>query len=209
MYNECEDFYEVVRLGQLPSHDIVVTNPPYSQDHIERCITFCIQNRKPWFVCVPNWVHKKEWYQQLIRHGSLAGEPPFYLAPLQRYDYWMPKWVKQEERPEHVGSDGKTSPFLSCWFVMVPGRNEALYEWLDTKAKTEKLGLVVAKTAKGLKWKIQPSLAKQMKEQEAKSEEAKTRKKKKKKKAEFQGAAGAQQRREAKVAAYHSSDDGE
>jgi len=148
-------------------------------------------------------VHKKDWYQQLIKDGSLASEPPFYMAPLQRYDYWMPTWVKGEERPEHVGSDGKTSPFLSCWFVMIPGKNEALYEWFDSKAKKEKLGVVVAKTAKGLKWKIQPSLAKQSTPEEI------ITKKKKKKKAVQGGSAGAQQRRDAKVAAYHSSDDGD
>ena len=58
-------------------------------------------NRRPWCLCLPNWVHKKDWYQKLIRDkgdGGLGAEPPFYMAPIQRYDYWMPSFVQGDDR---------------------------------------------------------------------------------------------------------------
>jgi len=36
-----------------------------------------------------------------------------HVAPVTPYCYVMPAWV--ENRPDHVGRDGATTPFLSCW----------------------------------------------------------------------------------------------
>merc|ERR1712232_740924 len=29
VYNECEDFYSLIREGRVPPHDVLVTNPPF------------------------------------------------------------------------------------------------------------------------------------------------------------------------------------
>lgn len=42
--NECEDFYEVMKSRRVPQHDVLVTNPPYSGDHIQRIFHFAIKN---------------------------------------------------------------------------------------------------------------------------------------------------------------------
>ncbi len=38
------DFYADVRKGRVPEYDILVTNPPYSGDHKERILKFCMDS---------------------------------------------------------------------------------------------------------------------------------------------------------------------
>ena len=59
VYNRKEDFYQVVKNGAVPEHDVVVTNPPYSLDHVQRIIRWLVRNGKPWFLLVPNYVYMK------------------------------------------------------------------------------------------------------------------------------------------------------
>lgn len=59
VYNRKEDFYQVVKNGTVPEHDVVVTNPPYSLDHIQRILRWLVRNGKPWFLLVPNYVYMK------------------------------------------------------------------------------------------------------------------------------------------------------
>ena len=40
VHNENEDFYEAVRTRNVPPYDVLVTNPPYSSDHIPRLFTW-------------------------------------------------------------------------------------------------------------------------------------------------------------------------
>lgn len=39
--------------GKLPEFDVLVTNPPFSGDHIERTLAFALACRKPWFLLLP------------------------------------------------------------------------------------------------------------------------------------------------------------
>ena len=64
VYNRCEDFYGKVAAGTVPEYDVLVTNPPYSHDHIERLLRYCATCKRPWFVLVPNFV---------VRVGSVGG----------------------------------------------------------------------------------------------------------------------------------------
>merc|ERR1719162_319128 len=54
--------------SKLPPFDILITNPPYSGDHINRLMQYLVTNTTlsnsstPWFLLMPNWVHKKEFY---------------------------------------------------------------------------------------------------------------------------------------------------
>lgn len=54
-----EDFYEMQRLQQIPSYDVLITNPPYSDDHINRLLTFATNCNKPYFLLMPNFVYAK------------------------------------------------------------------------------------------------------------------------------------------------------
>lgn len=40
VYNECEDFYAVIDGKRVPEHDVIVTNPPYSGDHVKRLLRY-------------------------------------------------------------------------------------------------------------------------------------------------------------------------
>jgi hypothetical protein len=68
----------------------------------------------------------------------------------------MPAWA---QRPDHVGQDGLTTPFLSSWYICAQGQTEAIASALDEKIKPEvSPEWVVARTSKGTKWKIQKHL---------------------------------------------------
>ncbi|CAM9405933.1 unnamed protein product [Phaeothamnion confervicola] len=74
VYNRKEDFYEVIASGRVPPYDVLVTNPPYSGDHIERIVRFCAGSHRPWLLLLPNYVYLKGWYGPLLR-GNGAGRP--------------------------------------------------------------------------------------------------------------------------------------
>ena len=42
--HEKRDFYADVAAGLVPAHDTLVTNPPYSADHKERCIEYAVES---------------------------------------------------------------------------------------------------------------------------------------------------------------------
>lgn len=50
VHNRNEDFYAAVEANRVPQHDVVVTNPPYTSDHVEKLMSFLVSNQKPFFV---------------------------------------------------------------------------------------------------------------------------------------------------------------
>ena len=112
VYNRNEDFYAVLAAGEVPPHDVVVTNPPYSGTHPQRVLRFLHENRKPWLALMPNWVYAKDYYEVcavssdsvLSASASTSSDTlsstmpspspvksPFYLVPYKRYYYWTPR----------------------------------------------------------------------------------------------------------------------
>ena len=127
VYNQPEDFYQVIQDGCVPQHDVVVTNPPYSGDHFERLIKFCVENNKPALLLIPEHLSKKKFVQSCL-------DKFFFLTPAERYFYWTPEGVRQKQDDE--GNDDKkqkntkkskqhknlmlgtrNSPFASHWFI--------------------------------------------------------------------------------------------
>lgn len=115
--NRNRDFYADVENGLIPHFDVVVTNPPYSGDHKERCVRFCVESARPWLLLMPNYVALKAYFKSSlatsVESTGGAGAGPtttvFYVSPHQKYEY---------EHPEGTGHE--TSPFHSLWFVGVP-----------------------------------------------------------------------------------------
>lgn len=68
IYNKKEDFYEMISLDRIPPYDVLVTNPPYSMDHMEQLLRFVMKSSKPWFLLLPNYVYCKDYYQNLFQH---------------------------------------------------------------------------------------------------------------------------------------------
>mmetsp|Transcript_20722 Transcript_20722/g.26749 ORF Transcript_20722/g.26749 Transcript_20722/m.26749 type:complete len:361 (-) Transcript_20722:29-1111(-) len=123
VYNKKEDCYHVWSGKDLPKFDIMVTNPPYSGDHMEklmRFITSPVFGDRPWFLLLPNWVHKKDFFLAAVQNIT-----PFYLVPRKRYVYLPPKGFREAKKSD---IHKKSSPFISMWYI-----------WGGTKAKNEGL----------------------------------------------------------------------
>lgn len=134
VYNKKEDCYEAwseLNVTQAyPQYDVLVTNPPYSNDHIQRLVQH-IMSKSPaigktgteaWCLLMPTYVHKKDYYKEIMKKASCQ---PFYLVPKKRYVYIPPKNFRaKKESDVHK----KSSPFVSMWYV-----------WGGTKENNEKL----------------------------------------------------------------------
>ena len=115
VHNRNEDFYAVAAAGRCPPFDCVVTNPPYSGNHVERILRFCAASGKPWFLLVPNFVYTNSYFAEALR-GAASGARPCFLVPRrERYEYMVPRGVRR------AAVEVKTAPFLSFWFVGMPG----------------------------------------------------------------------------------------
>lgn len=115
VHNRKEDFYAVQARGEVPEYDVLVTNPPYSGDHVERMLAFCTASRKPWLALMPAYVYCKDYYVPALKRSSSR---PFYVCPSSRYSYMAP--------------GGSTSPFVSFWYCDLLGRRAStLQRWRD------------------------------------------------------------------------------
>jgi hypothetical protein len=103
--HEKRDFYKDIRLGRVPDYAVLITNPPYSDQHKIKCLEFCFsqtQKSKPFLILLPAYVAARTYYTKLLLN---AAEPLLYILPNVPYHY---------THPQGTGHD--TSPFVSCWF---------------------------------------------------------------------------------------------
>lgn len=122
VYNEKEDAYKTwddsEKSQPYPEHDVFITNPPYSSDHVDRLIKHLTTSPhvagKPWCLLMPNYVHKKDYYKDILAKKGKNGIQPFYLIPNKRYVYLPPKYFR-EKKDSDVHK--KSSPFVSMWYI--------------------------------------------------------------------------------------------
>ena len=111
--NEKTDCYKCWECNDVPTFDVVVTNPPYSGDHMEKMMKFLSSHQsmrnKPWFVLAPQFLIKKDYFEH-----ATEGVKPFYLVPHKRYVYAPPKGFRSKKKSD---THKKSSPFVSMWFV--------------------------------------------------------------------------------------------
>jgi hypothetical protein len=112
VYNKKEDFYAVQKEGRCPPYDVLVTNPPYSVEHIPRLLQFSASSNKPFFLLMPNFVYAKDYYYPSLTTTSKPPVKvvPFYVSPHKRYSYTTPKGRRQLKSAKY------TSPFPSFWY---------------------------------------------------------------------------------------------
>lgn len=108
--HEKRDFYKDIREGKVPNHHTLVTNPPYSDDHKEKCLQFCTkqfreQNIIAFFLLIPNYVAARSYYRKIL--GDTIHDVA-YLVPDSEYSYSHPEGTGHEE-----------SPFSSLWFCCI------------------------------------------------------------------------------------------
>ena len=109
VYNEKEDFYSKT---SHPEYDVLVTNPPYSYDNIEKLLTFTYSSGKPFLLLVPNYVYAKDYYIRITKEYEKKGpnNNMFFIVPRSRYLYTTPKSRRQRKSGKY------TSPFPSFWY---------------------------------------------------------------------------------------------
>lgn len=78
LIHEKRDFYADMEDGTVPKgFDMLVTNPPFSDDHIERLLDFLIGFNKPFAFLVPDYVASKDWYTKRIESCFTPNELTF------------------------------------------------------------------------------------------------------------------------------------
>jgi hypothetical protein len=130
--HEKRDFYHDIESNQVPSHDVIITNPPYSDQHKKQCLDFCweqlVKHNRPFCLLLPAYVAARQYYRQLLQDNDDTGNKVIYLIPKQHYQY---------DHPEGTGK--AESPFDSLWFCGLPSeRSNRLQEFIDLAAQAGK-----------------------------------------------------------------------
>jgi hypothetical protein len=93
--HEKRDFYRDIQMTTVPQYDILVTNPPYSSNHKERCLDYAVHQLKqygqPYFLLMPNYVATKEYYRKLVLDNDRI--QTYYVVPSSTspYEYDHPE----------------------------------------------------------------------------------------------------------------------
>ena len=109
VHNQPDDFYRIIATKNVPYHDILITNPPYSGDHFDKLKSFLSTNKKPHLLLVPN-------------HFQVDHEKYTFLKPTERYHYWTPRGMRPSEESKkrkhrNLMLGSRNSPFPSKWCV--------------------------------------------------------------------------------------------
>jgi hypothetical protein len=91
IFNDPVNCYSAQREKSVPLHDILLSNPPYSGEHIRRALHYAVSTSKPWAFLLPSYVFLRPWFQE-----EIGGQNILYLAPHQRYSFLS----NQGETPE-------------------------------------------------------------------------------------------------------------
>lgn len=125
--HEKEDCYKV---WNSINFDILITNPPYSGDHLDRLIDFSFRSKKPFCWLVPEWVHKRPAFVTALGPSPRTKKRPLYLSPKKRYIYEPPPSMREAKASD---THKKTAPFHSIWIV-----------WAGTQQLTDDLAKVAS-----------------------------------------------------------------
>ena len=71
--NRNEDCYAAWAAGRAPDFDVLITNPPFSADHIPRALAFAARCGKPWAMLVPEFCARKAYFRPALGLPPLAG----------------------------------------------------------------------------------------------------------------------------------------
>ncbi len=117
--HEKRDFYKDIKNNEIPLHHTLITNPPYSGDHKERCVRFAVDNLRnnsespiPFLILMPNYIACRNHFRSAILSEANSTKDPldiFYVVPSNPYEY---------EHPDGTGKE--IPPFASIWFCGIP-----------------------------------------------------------------------------------------
>lgn len=122
VHHRCEDFYALIESGRIPEHDVLVTNPPYSSDHMQRLFAHCVSSGKPWALLLPWTCVRKPWFRAHVEGGASV----HYLVPRRRYFFLPPASMRAE------GRERVTAPYETFWCLSLgseASRREVVAAW--------------------------------------------------------------------------------
>ena len=152
--NNPVDFYQTIRDSVVPPHDIFLTNPPYSSNHIRASLEFCCGKNKKnkknkkvlWMMLLPSNVYLRDWYQSVVsKPGSV---PPLMLCPHEKYSFVVPtSIIKGGESGSGGGGGGGSGsgsgggqeseghvPYATMWYIgglEMKEREDVLARWKE------------------------------------------------------------------------------
>ena len=143
VHNRNEDFYEVRRRGAVPEHDVLVTNPPFSGDHVERLLRWAREGNggRPFLLLLPNFVATKGWFD--------GNAPWLFVVPAKEdYLFWAPGREGGRVRGRHILPKANGKEFPCFWFAFL-GEHHAkvLHWWRKTGHRLHGHTVTVAETA--------------------------------------------------------------
>ena len=162
VYNRLEDFYQVCAENRVPDFDVLVTNPPYSDEHIPKLLEFVYKCDKPCLLLVPNFVFTKPYLDQ---------DRFFYVCPRRRYRYDTPKGRRQKKSGKY------TSPFASFWFIRVG--DDAMARVVSGKTVVARSECCLARRAREVPLAVRPDNDARKKRQKNALKRKKNKKRKK------------------------------
>lgn len=114
------DFYKDIRNNHVPKYDLLITNPPYSDQHKKQCLEYCFQRLRqdnvPFLLLMPTYVASKQYYRSYFENH--VDDVVYILPSGEQYQY---------QHPQGTGKDN--SPFDSLWFCGVgPDRRATLLQ---------------------------------------------------------------------------------
>ena len=98
MYNKNEDFYAKIASNETPAHDVLLTNPPYSEDHVERLVRWAssgTQASRPFLALMPDFFASRPWFVELAKETGVQWR---FLGPKDKpYVFTAPVSSEQHE----------------------------------------------------------------------------------------------------------------
>jgi hypothetical protein len=128
--HEKRDFYLDIESDTVPKHDMLITNPPYSEEHKKKCIEFAMRglqrDNTPFALLLPTYVATKAYFRECVNQHGLTTDSMVYVVPYVNYSY---------DHPEGTGK--QVSPFRSMWFCGLPkGKFAKVSSFWQQKSKT-------------------------------------------------------------------------
>ena len=144
--NANEDFYATVAEGREPAFDVLVTNPPFSGDHMERFLAYLATLTKPWLALMPQFVAQKRYFHDWKAVASAAGrEIPLFVGPSRNaYAFSAPAiaadgstaLVPDAAEARRALPDGVrvfAGKFQCVWFCCLGPHRAAVLSWWQRK----------------------------------------------------------------------------
>jgi hypothetical protein len=127
--HEKRDFYMDISNDTIPSHDIFITNPPFSDSHKIQCLNYCFQKLRqedssgnkqkciPFLLLMPSYVASKQYFRNFLSMEPDSVNDIVYLIPSSTYKY---------DHPDKTGKE--YCPFKSLWFFGIEKDKIGLFQ---------------------------------------------------------------------------------